>query len=71
MTELRERVDGGLHLMRQLNTAVNDLTRWQKEARKMEAEQYRRMQIRIQALTLVVATAGVIVPLALTILHMS
>jgi hypothetical protein len=69
VSELKDRLDGGLHLLRTLNTTVGDMTRQQRLSREAEAEQYRRMGIRIQVLTLVVAAAAVCVPIAVTLLH--
>ena len=41
---------------------------WQKDAREKEKEQYRRLGVRIQVLTLVVGLAAVVVPLLVVLL---
>jgi hypothetical protein len=68
--ELKDRLDGSLQLLRTLNTTVGDLSRQQRYQREAEAEQYRKLGIRIQILTLVVAAAAVCVPIAVTLLHL-
>lgn len=49
--------------------AVKGLVTVQKEARAAEATQYRRVAVRIQVLTLVVAVATIVVPLSLALVH--
>jgi hypothetical protein len=54
-----------------LEDAVQRFTDAQEAARVSEAEQYRKLGVRISILTLVVAAASVCVPIALTIIHAS
>lgn len=41
----------------------------QKQNRRLEATQYRRVELRLQMLTLAVAVGAIVVPLAVTLIH--
>lgn len=57
-----ERTRKRLH---ELEGAVNLLLEAQKMARRAEANQYRRLELRLQLLTIVVAIGSLVVPLAI------
>lgn len=56
------------HRLRNVESAVSRMIDAQKAAREGEREQYRRLGIRMQVLTLVLAAAAVVVPIVVAIL---
>jgi hypothetical protein len=55
--------------LQHIDNSVRDLVDAQTDARAAEDEQYKRLGWRVQVLTLVIAAAAVITPLAVTYLH--
>jgi hypothetical protein len=62
----QERARGRLHT---LEASVQGLMLTQKEARRAEAAQYRRLELRLQRLALAVMAAGTAISLALAFAH--
>jgi len=61
--DIRTSATSDHHRIRNVEDAVNLLLEAQKQARRAEHTQYRRLEVRVQWLTLVVAFAAVIGPL--------
>lgn len=55
---------------RNLELSVNTMNANQEAARDAEAVQYRRLELRIQVLTLVIAAATVVTPITVAALHL-
>jgi hypothetical protein len=66
---LKKQVASCLSTLQHIDNSVRDLVDAQTDARAAEDEQYKRLGWRVQVLTLVIAAAAVITPLAVTYLH--
>lgn len=67
--DLKEAVRGYHHRLRAVETAVSLLVDAQKDARRSEESQYRRLEVKLQWLAVAVAFAGVIVSIVLVVTH--
>ena len=67
--ELKTAVKGYHHRLRAVESAVALLVEAQKDARRAESAQYRRLELRLQWLAVAVAFAGVIVSIVLVVIH--
>lgn len=57
------------HRMGELERTVDRFVTVQEELRKAEERQYRRLEVRMQLLTAVLALCGVVVPIIVLALH--
>lgn len=67
--ELREQAKADHHRLRAAEAAVALLVDAQKEARRAEASQYRRLELRVQWLSVAIAFAAILVSVVLTVIH--
>lgn len=72
LQELRKDARDDHHRLREVEAAVLQMTTLQKEARREESSQYRRLELRVQWLSLAIAFAGFVLAVAIgvaTYLH--
>lgn len=69
IVEIRSAQRDDHHRLRDIEAAVNLLVESQKQARRAEETQYRRIELRLQALTAAVAFAGAIFPIVVIVTH--
>ena len=67
--ELKREVHGYHHRLRGVESAVALLLEQQKDARRDEQSQYRRLEIKLQWLAVAITFAGVIVSVAVLLTH--
>lgn len=65
--ELREALRGDHHRLREVESAVSLMIDAQKQARREEHNQYRRMEIKLQWLAVAVASGGLCLSAALVV----
>ncbi len=66
--EVKDEVERSRARLHKLEGISNSFLSWQQEARRGEKEQYRRLGLRIQVLTVVVGIAAVIAPIVSVLL---
>ena len=67
--ELKREVHGYHHRLRGVEAAVALLVEQQKDSRRAEQSQYRRLELRLQWLAIAVTLAGVVVSVVLIVIH--
>jgi hypothetical protein len=67
VTELRDTRKEDHHRLRSVEATVNLLLDAQQDARRAEARQYQRLELRIGVLTVVLAAAAVVVPIVVAV----
>lgn len=67
--ELKTAVREYHHRLRGVEAAVALLVDAQKDARRGEANQYRRLELRVQWLSVSIAFAAILVSVVLTVIH--
>ena len=67
--ELKESIRSYHHRLRAVETAVSLLVDSQKDARRAEQSQYRRLELRLQGLAVAVTLAGVLISVVLIVIH--